>query len=217
MGPFHIIFILVNMAIPSWVYMRSADTKDTPRLKWDPWEENMERIVDVSGGFEDCSNADVVRYLRELCEKSMERWTEQDSVILERASSTVLFSCEVRSDATFVQWRLEETEDFDIKCQPGRNRASVGAAPAFVFDQKGALSAIEFSARNGERQSVNAANCRRKLQLTLDRKVRTDTQAVVDKMPRLKSDPIDWVMANRMCFEYDVTSEWEPLRETLAR
>lgn len=201
------------MAIPGWVYMRSADTADTPRLKWDPWEENMEKIVEVSGGFRGCSNDDVVRYIRELCEKSMERWTEQDSVILERASSSILFSCEVRNDATFVQWRLEENDDFDIKCQPGAHLDAIAAAPAFVFDQKGALTAIEFSARNGERQSVNSANCRRKLKLTLNRRVKTDNQAAIDRMPRLKSDPQDFVMANRMCFQYDVTGEWAALRE----
>lgn len=193
--------------------MRSSDSEDTPRLKWGPWQENMERIVDVSGGFEGCTNEDVVRYVRQLCEKSMEQWTEKDSVILERASSSLLFSCEVRSDATFVQWRLESTEDPDIKCQPGKNHQNIAASPAFVFDRTGALSAIEFSARNGQRQSVNTANCRRKLKLTLNRNIKPSSIEAVDKMPRLKSDPSDFVMANRMCFEYDVTSEWEPLRE----
>lgn len=215
MGPFHIVFIVINMAIPGWVYYRSSDAKDTPHIKWSPWQDNMERIVGASGGFDGCSKQDVVRYLRQLCEKSMERWTEEDSVIVERASSTIVFSCEVRSDATFVQWRLEPTEDPDIKCQPVRGDGSMQAAPAFVFDQKGLLSAIEFSARNGERQTVNAANCRRKLQLTLGRKIRTTSMNEVDRMPRLKSDPRDYVMANRMCFEYDVTAEWDELRETV--
>lgn len=212
MGPVHIIFILINMAIPGWIYFRTTESQDTPHIKWGPWQDNMERIVEVSGGFQNCSRDDVVRYLRDLCEKSMERWTDEDSVIVERASSTIVFSCEVRADATFVQWRLENTEDPDIKCQSGKNQQNIAAGPAFVFDHMGELKAIEFSARNGERQSVNTANCRRKLQLTLTRNVKPDNPEAVDRMPRLKSDPRDYVMANRMCFEYDVASEWEPLR-----
>lgn len=213
MTPFHIIFILVNMAIPGWVYFRSADSPDTPRLKWSPWQDSMERIVEVSGGFKDCTNGDVVRYIRQLCEKSMDQWSEKDSVILERASSSILFSCEVRTQFTLVQWRLEQTNDPDIKCQPGKNQENIAASPAFVFDHKGFLTAIEFSARNGERQAVNTANCRRKLQLSLSRNEKPTNLDGVDHMPHLKSDPTDYVMANRMCFEYDVTSEWGTLRQ----
>ncbi len=205
------------MAIPGWIYFRGADSHDTPYIKWKPWQHSMEQIVDASGGFEGCSNTDVVRYLRQLCEKSMEEWSEKDSVIMERASSTIVFSCEVRSDATFVQWRLENSEDADIKCQPTRGEDSIKAAPAFVFDRKGILTAIEFSARDGERQAVNTANCRRKLKLTLERNIKTTTWDEVEHMPRLKSDPRDYATANRMCFEYDIAAEWQDLRRIVTK
>ncbi len=217
MTPFHIAFILFNMAIPGWIYFSSSVSTDTPYIKWKPWQHSMEQIVEASGGFEGCSDSDVVRYVRQLCEKSMEEWTEKDSVIMERASSTIVFSCEVRSDATFVQWRLEATEDADIKCQPVRGGESIKASPAFVFDRKGLAVAIEFSARNGQRQAVNTANCRRKLKLTLERNIKTTTWEEVERMPRLKSDPQDFAMANRMCFEYDIAAEWEDLRKVVAR
>jgi hypothetical protein len=205
------------MALPGWIYLRSSQRDDTPLLKWSAWEDSMEKIVEGSGGFSDCSNGDVVRYLRQLCEGSLERWSKDDSVVLERASNSVVFSCEVRSDVTFVQWRLENSSDGDIKCRPGPHKQAMEAEPAFVFDKKGELNAIEFWGRNRERQSVNAANCRRKAELTVSRNVKTESMEAVDRLPRLKSDPQDWVMANRMCFQYDVNSAWNEMRESVNR
>ncbi len=197
--------------------MRSSVREDVPRLKWASFEDNMERVIEAGGGFDGCSSSDVVQVLRQLCETSLERWTETDTVILERASNSIVFSCEVRADVTFVQWRMETSSDGDLKCNPGPHLEALRAEPAFVFGKKGDLEAIEFWGRNGKRQSVNTANCRRKLQLTLSRKVKTDSMSSVDHMPRLKSDPQDHVMANRICFEYDVTSEWSGLRESVPR
>jgi hypothetical protein len=190
------------MAIPGWVYLRSSESADTPYLKWGAWEENMDKVLEASGGFDSCTNQELISYLRQLCEKSLERWTEKDSVVVERASDSVVLSCEVRSDVTFVQWRLESSSEGDIKCQPGTHKTAMQAEPAFVFNKKGELAAIEFWARNRERQSVNTANCRRKLKLAEDRKLKTDSMEAVDKLPHLKSDPKDYVMANRICFEY---------------
>lgn len=202
----------MTAAVPGWVYMRSSEREDVPRLKWSAFEDNMSKVIEAGGGFEGCATSEVVQRLRELCETSLERWTEKDSVILEMASPSIVFSCEVRSDVTFVQWRLEHSPTGGLKCQPGPRADMIKTEPAFVFGKKGDLESIEFWGRNGKRQAVNTANCRRKLQLTLKRNLATASVSAVDRMPRLKSDPQDYVMANRICFEYDVTSEWSKMR-----
>lgn len=210
MGPVHIVFILINLAVPSWLYFRSDH--DGPDIAWGQFEDNMEKIVATSGDFGGCSKQEVVAVFRQLCEKSLEQWTDADSVIVERAAPDIVFTCEVRNDASFVQWRIERSDDYDLNCTPSRKIASDNASPAFVFDKKGELSAIEFFARTGERQSVNIANCRRKLKLALSRPPRGTGMELVDRMPRLKSDPRDFRRANRLCYEYDVDDDWSKLR-----
>lgn len=172
----------------------------------------MEKIVAASGDFGGCSKDEVVDVFRHLCEKSMEQWTDQDSVIVERAAQDIVFTCEVRNDVSFVQWRIERSDEYDLNCAPSRKIANDSASPAFVFDKKGELTAIEFYARSGERQSVNIANCRRKLKLALSRPVNGTGMQIVDRMPRLKSDPRDFRRANRLCYEYDVAEDWSKMR-----
>ncbi len=186
-------------------------------MDWSQFEDNMEKIISASGDFGGCSKAEVVSVFRDLCEKSLEQWTDQDSVIIERAAPDIVFTCEVRNDASFVQWRIEPSDDYDLKCTPSRKIASDNASPAFVFDKKGDLAAIEFFARTGDRQSVNIANCRRKLKLALNRPISGTGAQVVDRLPRLKSDPRDFRRANRLCFEYDVEEEWTKIRAQVGR
>lgn len=212
MGAFEIIFIAINIAVPSWLYFRSSESNDTPKIKWSRFEENMTKIVASGGGFEGCATTDVVQYMKDLCEKSMDKWTDKDSIIIERASVDVVFSCEARADATFVQWRLEPSGDADLKCQAPHSGDGINHTPAFVFDRKGELHSIEFDAENGERQSIKIANCRRKLELTLKRGTKLGKDWI-DTMPKLKSDPSDVVTANRVCAEYDVADDWEKLRK----
>ncbi len=197
--------------------MKSADTSDSPEMKWNVWQDNLEKVLDASGGFRNCSDSEVIRIFRELCEKSMAQRMDHDTTMIEQASSSVVFSCEAFEEVTFVQWRLEQSEDGNLNCQPGKHREALEAAPSFVFSKTGALVSIEFSARNGERQMVNLANCRRKVELTVKRNIQTPDMASIDKLPRLKSDPSDYVMANRMCFEYDITAEWDHVRDSVLR
>lgn len=181
-------------------------------MNWNKFEDNMEKIIAASGDFGSCDKKKVVEVFRSLCEKSMEQWSEKDSIIVERAAPDIVFTCEVREDASFVQWRIERSDDYDLDCAPSRKIASDSASPAFVFGKKGDLSAIEFSARTGERQSVNVANCRKKLKLALSRPANGTGMQMVDRMPRLKSDPKDFRRANRLCYEYDVADEWSKMR-----
>ncbi len=209
MGPVQIVFILINLSIPAWLYFRSSDAGTNPRISWSRFESNMEKIIEASGGFAPCSTDDVVEYLRDLCEKSMERWSPEETTVVERAAAEVIFSCEVRLDATFVQFQLENsTEDFDLKCGLPASYKHLYPTPAFVFDRKGDWVAIEFYARNRQRQSVPMANCHRKLQLALARAERG--QRI--RFMRLKGDPPDWAMANRMCFEYGTDEGWKKIR-----
>lgn len=193
MGAFHIVFIAVNLAIPGWLYFRSSNDSK-PKISWDTFEEQMDHIVTATGDFGGCNKDEVVKVFYQLCERSMDEWTEKDSVIMERAAPDIVFTCEVRSDATFVQWRVEQSSEYDLNCQPARNVASDNASPAFVFDRKGELSAIEFGARTGERQSINVANCKKKMKLAQSRGT--------SEFPRLKSDPRDVATANRMCAQF---------------
>lgn len=216
MGPVQIVFIIVNLAVPGWLYFRNGESQG-PDMAWSKFEDNMEKIVAATGDFGPCDKDDVVKIFRDLCQESLDRWTEKDSVIMERAAREIVFTCEVRSDASFIQWRRELSQEYDLKCQPARAIASDQTSPAFVFDKKGGLSAIEFFARDGDRQSVNVANCRRKLKLALDRGTRGSGMQIVDRLVRLKSDPIDVITANRMCYQYDVAEQWSKIRAQVER
>ncbi len=215
MGAVHIVFIVLNLAVPSWLYFRTSN--ENPKLNWSKFEDNMERIVASTGDFGTCNKEQIVDLFVDLCERSMDEWTSEDSVIMERAAANIVFTCEVRNDASFVQWRLEPSEQYDLNCHPARKLASESASPAFVFDKQGELTAIEFFARNGDRQSINTKNCRRKLELALKKPAHTGGSNIADSLPRLKSDPRDHVTANRMCFEYDVAEDWSKLRARAAQ
>lgn len=214
MGIIPIAFILINLAVPGWLYFRTGEKTEStdPQMNWSHFQDNMEKIVGAAGDFGPCDKKQIVRVFRDLCERSMDAWTEKDSVIIERAARDIVFTCEVRNDVSFVQWRYEASDQYDLNCEPARKIASDTAAPAFVFNHKGDLSAIEFFARSGERQSVNVANCRRKLKLALSRPASGSGMTIVDRMPRLKSDPRDFVMANRVCYEYDISKDWSKIR-----
>ncbi|MGE4132197.1 MAG: hypothetical protein AB7F86_11205 [Bdellovibrionales bacterium] len=204
MGVVQIVFVLVNLAVPGWLYFRSSDNPNKPHIQWGAFENHLESIVKSSGGFAPCDDDQVVVYIRQLCETSMDRWTDLDSVIVERAAPHVVFSCEVRLGETYVQWRLEDTPDPDIQCGVENRIASVEPSPAFVFSREGELTDIEFSSRQGDRQTVPVKNCRRKLQLALKRRSK--------RLLRLKSDPMDFSTANSMCYNYDVADGWDRLR-----
>lgn len=211
MEPILIIFIALNVAVPSWLYFSSKDAGDTPRIKWAPFEENLTRVVKASGGFDGCPDSDVVQYIRNLCERSQDKFKGNDSVIIERASSDTVFSCEARADATFVQWRVEPSQEADLPCTSRPQKDSLSHEPTFVFDRVGELMAIEFDAQNGERQAVKSVNCAKKLEL-VSKKTLSGKGRLAAELPRLKSDPPDYLMANKICIDYHVAEGWEKLR-----
>ncbi len=177
----------------------------------------MARIVASDGGFPDCSTLDLVDIFRDLCDLSKAKLTESGTVVMERASKEVVFSCEAGSDFIRTSWRLEESEKADLKCRDPSGDI-IPHAPAFLFDLKGRLRSIEFSATSGKRESIGMRSCREKLKVA---KSLNPAPATLDEffqaLGRTPGDPEDYLTANFICFVFDLSPIWHSWRERYPR
>src|SRR5688572_21463106 len=98
MGAAQIIFILINIAVPYWMWTSSSRSDKNSPIKWGAWEKTMSRILDASGGFS-CPTREVLTDIRALCERSQDGMSGKKTEIFEQLISDTLFSCEVKPDS----------------------------------------------------------------------------------------------------------------------
>jgi len=149
-----------------------------------------------------------VDYITELCEQSRREYSEKKTMTFERASDEVVFSCEVQKSSVQVAWRPESSEQNDLGCKINVEQ-HVDYAPKFSINLNGKLQSIEFNNSEGQRQRTSVLNCRLKLKnLLLARKRPSTEDDFLMELGQSKSDPNDYLTANRICLIYDVAPAW---------
>ncbi|NJL25541.1 MAG: hypothetical protein HC902_10460 [Calothrix sp. SM1_5_4] len=207
-----IAFFLINLAIPYWFWVRSP-SKTLPKVEWELFDKNVARLIDNAGTFAPCATRDLAAYLHKICEDSRRQWSEDSSTRVEKTADSLLFSCEVRAKEVILQWRPESTSpEPDMNCEaPHPDR--IALAPSFHFDRKGRLQKIEYSGRDGARQTSLIRNCRRKLSavkaLTTPPRSKAEFLGALGQLP---GDPADYISANMICLLYDVPPQWAAWR-----
>jgi hypothetical protein len=205
-------FVLVNLAVPYWIWT-SKSVNNLPTVERDAFRKHLFEISEASGGFAPCGTDDVVETISELCDKSRRKYTEKESTAFDRAAVDVVFSCEVQKDAVKVQWLPERSADHDMNCEADRDEL-MAYAPTFVFNLKGQIRQIEYSTPDGGRQTAPMKNCRLKLKaLKAMNGTPTSREEFVRRLGHLGGDPPDWRTENLMCLEYDPHPGWEPWRK----
>lgn len=190
-----IAFVLVNLAVPYWLWTSKSETK-LPAVERDAMNRAVFRVVAASGGFPPCDAQEVTNRIVDLCDQSRSKWTEKQTTRFERAGADVVFSCEVLKNEVRVRWAHDATSDgHDLECG-SRTDAQVGFAPMFAFNLKGQLRTITY-ARDGQSDATVALTaCRRKL--------------AVMKNGRL---PASFTKEDTVCLLFDPAEGWNPLRQ----
>lgn len=214
MGVFQIIFIVVNLGVPIWFWSKTSN--QAPSAEWEVWNRNIIRLIDSDGGFPGCTTLNVAGILRDLCETSQSKFKNDHSVVTERASVQVMFTCEFKKTAISTSWRLEDNKNAELSClDPGGDIVSL--APGFTFALSGLMRSMEFTAKDETRQSIPVRNCRTKAQAAKNMKPPPTLDEFFAQLGRMPGDPPDFLTANFMCFVFDLSPLWRPWRERYPR
>ncbi len=215
MGPFQIIFILINLAVPYWIWSGDDTDKSGPSIEWQAWTKNMKRLVE-STGKNTCRSSEMVDKIRGLCHQSEARLTPDETVVFERVIGNTLFSCTVHNDYLLVRFYPYDdsgTEDHEA-CTILDSHKRVQLEPEFLFTHKGFVNSISFNGGDGQRQSVPIKNCRMKLKKA--KALKPKSLADFEKsLGQMQGDPADYLTANRFCLSYDLAADWQPLQSQL--
>jgi hypothetical protein len=217
MGPFQILFIVITVGFPAWLWTRTSTEKS--KTDWIAFDRNLSRIVESDEGFPGCSTMDIIDIFHELCKDSYQKSGEgQRAPPVERASSDLVFSCHYTKGNIEVAWRLEEGHKSEMNCHdPGGDVVSHG--PGFNFTVGGKIKSIEFYNTDNERERIPYRNCRLKA---------GKIKAISERAPAALSDflfalgkdakdPQDYYHGNMMCFTFDSSPLWKPWREKYFR
>lgn len=234
MGVGHIIFILLNMAVPYWIWTSNSEIV---QIDWKNFDKNLARIIDAKKGFENCATSLVVTVIHELCVQSASQLKEH-SVAAEKAALDLKVICEVGENVTIVTFQalspapsaepLTEEKPVELTDEAGqeppsvlnseggltcKSRSGVKDSPSFLFNTSGWLTHIDFNTASGRRQRVPVQNCRVKLKRADKIKpVPATREEFLMKLPRLHGDPEDVYGANQACLDYDVAIRWKNWR-----
>jgi hypothetical protein len=206
MGPFQIAFIAMNLILPAWLYFSS----DSLGVKWDAWEQNMARLIDLSGGA-NCPTESIVEKIRDLCKKSGRKASKKETVIMEQDIGRNTYSCEWRRETMVVKISHAAEENVSSECVLTDTRSALASQPAFVFTAKGFVNSMTFDGNNGERQAISIRNCRRKLKLLKSNA--SSSEELEAEMPAAPNDPPDVKTANRLCWVFDAAAGWNAIRQ----
>lgn len=191
---FEIAFVLVNLAVPYWLWTSKTPTQ-LPAMEREATNRAIFRVVSAAGGFPSCGVQSVTERILDLCEDSRAKWTEHETTAFERAGADVIFRCEVRRQEIRVQWRRSTREEpHDLECG-SRDDAQLDFAPEFSFNNKGQLRAIAYAGGGGKTLRVALTTCRRKL--------------AAAKSGRLPASPSG---DDEVCRLFDPAEAWEPFR-----
>lgn len=212
---FQIAFILINLAVPTWLWMRKGTDKIPPtEVHWEVFANNLERVVANGGGFAPCEDRKAMLYFKQMCEASKDKLEGGDSWIIERVGPDTVFSCEVSAKYLRMTWVLDSGEDHDLSCGNQNRTQLTQLAPTFEFTFKGLLRRIEFNSANGSRESVMIKSCRQKLKAAqMMKALPSNDEEFVRALGQSSGDPSDVLRANRLCFTYDIAAGWKPFRE----
>lgn len=227
MGVGHLLFILVNMAVPYWIWVKKSDS---PQVEWTNFNKNLTRIIDAKKGFENCPTPTVVDAVRDLCVQSASQFNEK-SLPVARAGEDLIFICEVDENVATVTFQklphdasaidahadsiMRNSGGEKLSCRAG---GRVQSSPAFMFNMSGWLTHIYFHASGGSRQRVPVQSCRFKLKRAEELNPQPLTrEELLMKLPRAEGDPEDVLGANQACLEYDVAARWKSLRRKYER
>jgi hypothetical protein len=209
---FEVAFLLLNLAVPYWVWT-SKSASHQPAVEQSALRKTLWDLSNSQNGFAPCSNDDVAYAIADLCEKSRHAWTEKQSTAFGREGQDVLFACEVRKDEIRVQWSPNNRGKGDLDCV-SRDPEIIAYAPLFVMNLKGQLRRIEYSTADGGHDSAPMRNCRAKLRKarTLTRMPASDNE-FFEALGRLPKDPEDYITENMICLELDPHSSWNKFRD----
>jgi hypothetical protein len=211
---FEILFLILTVGVP--IFFTTRTTHAPASLEWSVWEKTMARLIDSDGGFPGCSTLDMVGTIEDLCETSRDKMRHGRSVIVERASPQVIFSCEYTKQSMRVIWRLGKSPAGDLKCSdPGG--AMIPHAPGFVFAHDGRMRAFEFVDANGIRQTLPARNCRSKAVLAKNIEPPATLDDFFVQLGPMAGDPKDYIDANFICFVFDLSPLWPAWRARYPR
>jgi hypothetical protein len=207
-----IAFVLVNLAVPYWLWSKKA-TDNGPKVEREAVRKAVFRVIEASGGFPPCNPGDMADNIMDLCEKSSRKYTDKETTAFERAGVDVVFSCEVRKDEIKVRWVPEQSAEHDLDCGSDRDE-QIAYAPVFTFNLKGQLRTIAYNTPGGSRGVTPVANCRRKLASAKAMNPLPDSQGeFLHALGRMPNDPSDYITKNNVCLIYDPAEAWEPYRK----
>lgn len=217
MAVFGIVFVLINLAVPYWVWNRkSNDSIDRSKI-----ESTVMSIVDATGGFPPCDRRDVASVVSDLCEKSMRKLSGEESTILERAAVGVVFACEARKDELRITFTPEQSPNHDLTCSSARADL-LALGPSYHANLKGQLRRIEFSNSQGQRDQVDFTECRRKLKVAMQLAPppASESEFLMDleshnNLPTNKAGEL--ITRNRVCMNLDPSPLWAPFRKRYGR
>jgi hypothetical protein len=109
MGVGHIIFILLNMAVPYWIWTSNSENV---QIDWKNFDKNLARIIDAKKGFENCPTPAVVTVIHELCVQSASQLKEH-SVAAEKSAQDLKVICEVGENVTIVTFQAFSPQGSD--------------------------------------------------------------------------------------------------------
>lgn len=188
-------FVLVNLAVPYWLWTSKSTTK-LPAVEREAMSRAVFRVVAAAGSFPPCGTQDVTNHIVDLCDQSRSKWTEQQTTRFERAGADVIFSCEVLKNEVRVRWSQEQTEaGHDLECG-SRTDTQIAFAPTFAFNLKGQLRTITYARRDHTTGTVALTACRRKL--------------AAAKSGRL---PASLTPEDTVCLLFDPAEGWDPWRQ----
>ena len=131
MGVFQIAFLLINLAVPYWIWTSSSLVTTDP-IKWKALELTIHRLLDAAGGLT-CPNTSITRELLAVCDRSQEGLKQRTSTIFEQVIGNVIYSCDVRMDSVIVKMALFEDAEKDSGCRARDTHGTLKIAPAFVL------------------------------------------------------------------------------------
>lgn len=218
MGAFQIVFILLNLTVPAWLYFRKAPADDKPKaneIQWAVLDKNVEKVIVNGGGFPPCSSRGVMLYLKQACKASEEKLADGKSWMIEQAGPDVTFSCEVTNKYVQISWIKENNGgDSDMDCADSSGTQLTKMSPLFEFTYQGLFRRIEFDSALGARETVMISNCRKKLKIAQAISA-SDLSDLAGQIGRQDRDPTDYMRANQLCATYDIASPWNAVRKTL--
>jgi len=214
MGAIQVVFILLNLTIPYWLWT-SRSSADLPEVQWEVLGRNFTRLADAGGGFAPCNPQDLKDEMERLCRNSQQNFTKEKSSVQQISAKAFTMTCEVKKDHLAMNWRPDQVEDPDLECQPQKPYLS-RYAPTFFFNLKGVMVAIEYNNPLGVRERVKIKNCRQKLaDLTAQSPAPNSISTYVKNLKRQADDPKSNGVAARVCLAYDIAPKWNSWRATL--